>query len=693
MTLGLNHRINLFEIDTEQAPSTALADVHPTIDLDLLRQLADGVRSDSVGSEDATRALWQVFEDTFTFEGLHGQLNAELKTKVSAFLSGVPAETITAQGFDPTRAPLNLHRHPSSGRALDAHKKHRLFGGRAYARVEQTIDEMEHRPVVFEDYEQTKIMEVYAGIPFLNWQQNIHTRPALTFVPSTVLGLQNLIKAYPHKRIRCSGYHHTRSEFFVEDGDILVSFVSLHHVASVFPEMINIFTSRTSEAEVSGELRSIQTFPPRAGQADTQRAIENDWSLPVDVTADEITTGRIIGSMCHGSGFTHKPLNDYVRSLEYVDVNGAVQTITDPLELHGALGCFGLIGIITHVTYEVKKMTYAVMQPRKVKTMLAIPPPDTSQVPEALHVATSPEELQEAIVEFERRAEQDYYAEWSWFSYQSDVLVNTWSTVSDSEGQKDYTTPTQTFLQWIAAWITAVIIGTDFYADIPARWQSQLLATGNMAVLSPLTTDPDDLGIKTKLPNALHFRRGRHYARSRNMELELPIPPSPTDQTKPDCTTVRKAWWSVIDLVYRSANSPMRLAMDMRITSDSEIIMAPQRGNNHGIVVIEIGSVTDTVTEEEWQTFCQDLVDALTNLAPVGRLRPHWGKEWAKMRFGGLPARDYIRTVAYKSEIPECLTVLEKIGKRQGWTLKDLRKRFSNRLLDDMFFSDTQAHA
>ncbi|KAH0165705.1 hypothetical protein KCU67_g4611, partial [Aureobasidium melanogenum] len=604
MTLDLNHRINLPKLDTSQAPcinfpkATALADAHPTIDLDLLRQLADGVRGDRVGSEDATRALCQVFEDTFTFEVLHGQLNPDLKAKVSAFLSSTPAETIAAQGFDPTHAPLSLHRHPFGGRVPDAHKKHHLFGARAYAKVAQTIDAVENHPVVFEDCEQTKIMEVYAGVPFLNWQQNVHTRPVLTFVPSTVLGLQNLIKAYPQKRIRCSGYRHTRSGFFAEDGDILVSFVSLHHVASVLPEMINLFTSQINEAEVSGELRSIQTFPPRAGEIDTQRAIEDGWSLPVDVTADDITTGRIVGSMCHGSGFAHKSINDYIRSLEFVDVKGEVQTITDRGELHAASGCFGLIGIITHVTYEVKKMTFAVMQPRKVKTMLAIPPPDTSQVPEALHVETSPEELQEAITEFERRAEQDHYTEWSWFSYQSDVLVNTWSTVSDSEGQQDYTTPTQAFLQWIAS------------------WQSQLLATGNMAVLSPLTTDPDDLEIKTKLPNALHFRRGRHYARARNMELELPIPPSSTDKNKPDWTTVRKAWWSVIDLVYRSANSPMRLAMDMRITGDSEIIMAPQRGNNHGTVAIEIGSITDTVTEEEWQTFCQGLVDALTTLAP-----------------------------------------------------------------------------
>ena len=137
-----------------------MADIHPTVDLDLLRQLADSVRNDQIESEDAIRALCQVFEATFTFEVLHGQLNADLKAKVSAFLSGPPGETIAAKGFDPTPTPLGLHRHPFGGRVPEAHKKHHLFGGRAYAKVEQGIDAVEHRPVVFEDRERTMIMQV-----------------------------------------------------------------------------------------------------------------------------------------------------------------------------------------------------------------------------------------------------------------------------------------------------------------------------------------------------------------------------------------------------------------------------------------------------------------------------------------------------------------------------------------------------
>lgn len=118
------------------------------------------MRSDRVGSEDAIRALCQIFEDTFTFENLHGQLNNDLKAKVSAFLKGIPAEEIAANGFDPTPEPSSLHRHPFGTQVNDARKKHQLFGGHGHALVEKAIDTIEHHPVVFEDREKTMIMEV-----------------------------------------------------------------------------------------------------------------------------------------------------------------------------------------------------------------------------------------------------------------------------------------------------------------------------------------------------------------------------------------------------------------------------------------------------------------------------------------------------------------------------------------------------
>lgn len=348
-----------------------------------------------------------------------------------------------------------------------------------------------------------------------------------------------------------------------------------------------------------------------------------------------ITIGGLNGTICRGSGYSHKTINDHVRGIEYVDANGALQTVSSRDELRAAAGCFGLLGIVTHITYEVTKTTYAVMQPRKVPTMLAVPPLDRSEVPEALRVDVTDEELKAAVLDFEQKAELSDYAEWSWFPYQSRVFVNTWKTVSEKDGAVDYVAGPQTFLLWLAGWLGGVISSTDFYADIPARWQTQLIATAGMIVTPPTVVDSADLTVKTAVPNAQHFRRDYQYMRVRDVELEVPIPALQTNPSKPDWTFVRKVWWEIVHMVYTSAASPLRLSLEMRIMADSDLIMAPQRGNTHGTVAIEIGTVPDVVPEEEWQLFCQQVTDKLRSLAPEGRVRPHWGREWYVDRHEG----------------------------------------------------------
>lgn len=45
-----------------------------------------------------------------------------------------------------------------------------------------------------------------------------------------------------------------------------------------------------------------------------------------------------------------------------------------------------------------------------------------------------------------------------------------------------------------------------------------------------------------------------------------------------------------------------------------------------------------------------------------------------------------MKTVSYKDEIVEFKKILSKIGGVQGWTLDDVRERFSNPLLDYIYF-------
>jgi len=69
-------------------------------------------------------------------------------------------------------------------------------------------------------------------------------------------------------------------------------------------------------------------------------------------------------------------------------------------------------------------------------------------------------------------------------------------------------------------------------------------------------------------------------------------------------------------------------------------------------------------------------------------IRPHWAKEWRQFRVDGKPFLEYLKTNCYKDEIPQFNDIVTKIGNKHGWTRGDLKRMFSNELLDDLFFSD-----
>lgn len=182
--------------------------------------------------------------------------------------------------------------------------------------------------------------------------------------------------------------------------------------------------------------------------------------------------------------------------------------------------------------------------------------------------------------------------------------------------------------------------------------------------------------------------------RVRDMELQIPIPSLRSDPSRPDFSVVRRAWWDVIKLVYADADkTPMRLTLELRIMGGSDLILAPQRGNDHGTASIEVISLPDAVSDGEWMNFLQQVCDLWMSYEDENgkklNVRPHWAKEWDGLRMGQdrIDARQYLKTVSYREEIPRFKEVLQTIGKEQGWGLEDLRARFSNPLWDEMIFS------
>jgi len=260
-------------------------------------------------------------------------------------------------------------------------------------------------------------------------------------------------------------------------------------------------------------------------------------------------------------------------------------------------------------------------------------------------------------------------------------------------------------LQWIEGWLGGVITTHPFFNALPGHWQAQLLATMGMAALPPSFGEAETPKIITPLPNGLHFRRGVQNMRVRDMEFQIPIPGKKAqgegseEQEVPDWSIVQKAWWDVINLVYATASesenpfdpsTPMRLTLELRIMGGSDVLLAPQFGNKFGTVSIEILSVPDAVSDQEWSGFCQKVADLWGELGGEGKVRPHWAKEWEGVRFGKqkMDAKTWMREVAYSGQITDWKRVVGMIGERQGWGIGDLRRRFSNEIWDEIIFKE-----
>ena len=171
----------------------------------------------------------------------------------------------------------------------------------------------------------------------------------------------------------------------------------------------------------------------------------------------------------------------------------------------------------------------------------------------------------------------------------------------------------------------------------------------------------------------------------------LKLPASANDAKKPDFGLIQTAWWTAIIKCYEHARTcPMRMPLELRIMGDSDVTMAPQKGNILGTASIEVLTLQDM--SKEWHGFAQEVCDEWMKLREWKgeklNIRPHWAKEWVNFEVDGNPFIEYLKNDCYRDEIGQFNAVLEKIGKRDGWTRRDIQKVFSNELFDEVFFED-----
>jgi len=567
------------------------------------------------------------------------------------------------------------------------------------------IDEKEMKKIKETDGTQVKY---YIGENFENWGKTVHNKPSVTFAPVSRGGVQAIVKWASSKglRVRASGYRHTWSDMYSEENAVLITMLPLDEATRI-PVFIQPKIKPNEDdlegVKIVGETteKGVTKALCRIGASTTNDQFRTwcldktsesggqwKWTIPLNVIMVEITWGGSNSPICHGAGINHETLSDLVHSIEFCDVHGNIQFVDDPALLRAASGCFGLLGIVTAVTVKLDKMTYAAMHPTKTPLVLGVPPPAGWDIPKEVDQSWAPSQVERATADFFYHCEHDYYAEWFWFPLQKQTWNNCWHNdgkEADAKTIEEWTVLSQS-VQGFAGNLFNVLFGKLF-----PKLQLSVMAWSAMTVMPDLTGKAP---ATVPLIEGLHFRRGIQNMRVVDMELEIPIPGRKDDSSKPDWSICQTAWWQVVNLIYeyeRKGQYPCRIALEMRVMGGSNVIMAPQYGNTkdgyHGTCSIEVLTTPQT-DAALWNEFMQKVTDMWVKLGVKGHLhtRSHWAKQWQGLNFDGKDAITYTKTVAYKDRIPEFVKTLKKVAKEKGFTWDEMKARFSNPLLDKLFF-------
>ncbi|KAI8808519.1 hypothetical protein BJ742DRAFT_283256 [Cladochytrium replicatum] len=511
---------------------------------------------------------------------------------------------------------------------------------------------------------------------FFNWGATVKHNLQIAFFPKSVKGVQEIVKwsKMQNLRVRCAGYRHTWADFFADNDQVLISFVEpfnlgppTFHAKREYPE------NEFHVVEPQFEKYQPGCFKIGAGVTNEmlrryllEERTEKDYTIPFNVIMVEITLGGSNAPICHGSGITSKTLSDLVVAMEVVNVNGDVVIIDDPKALKAAAGCFGILGPVVSLTLQFAPMSIAMLEPRIEKKDATIP-----RVPEGPNWDRFVTEAQK------------YYSEWFWFADSDTCWVNCWDKkdkLDDGEVIEDFPDEWNAGLQNFFLYALDLSNRTIFKL-LPGKVQSKLVATAAMAEL-PLRK------VNAYLPNALHFQRGINNARVSDMEFEIRIPELKGSPGMPDFSICSAAWWAAIDAAESSIDNPMRLAVEMRITRDSDILLAPQRGNTLGTCSIEFLTLP-TVPKPQWDSFRQKVLNEWMKIGDMYDVpvRPHWAKEWMGVKVQnratggkGVPIERFLKT-SLASELSEFRSTIDEIGANRGFSFADCLERFSNNFL------------
>lgn len=562
-----------------------------------------------------------------------------------------------------------------------------------------------------------------------NWGKTVVNRKyAITTHPITKVGACNSV-IWAKKnglQVRASGYKHSWADVFPAEGQVHVAMLPLSETSATFAyhppldgkdelRRIELVGEAFKDPE-DGKLKHLCKIGPAVTNAQFRtwainafKSGQPAWTVPLNVIMEENTFGGTNANMCHGAGIGNHTLSDLVTEIEFVNAKGELQTIgyklTDPIEkqregrrlIQTAAGCFGMLGIVTSMTFKLDQMTHARMKPTKPRIALAVPPPRdykmSDVIPEEIKGKNTEAEIEQARKDFIANCNR-YYSEFFWYPFATEAWVNCWDNDGDAKKSIDFPGKFSRKIEEVEEYF-ANLANESIMKVLSPKHQTEILSTAAMFAM------PENEEVVTPLIDALHFRSGIQNALVQDFEFEIPIPED--KDGKPDFELCQRAWWDAMTTVYEWAAKnkfPMRLPLEMRIMGDSNMTMAPQRGNKFGTCSIEV-LTTELGLEDpkEWLAFMQALTDKWSQYTDAKgnplNIRPHPAKQWRDLTIqrpgeSRMPIEDYLRNIAYRDAIQEFKSNLAEIARMGGYKLEDLQM-FSNPLLNRLIHGETRS--
>ncbi|KAJ3028787.1 UNVERIFIED_CONTAM: hypothetical protein HDU68_000910 [Siphonaria sp. JEL0065] len=504
---------------------------------------------------------------------------------------------------------------------------------------------------------------------FFNWGATVLRHQKVVFFPQSVKSVQEIVlwSNQHNLRVRCAGYRHSWANIFSDNEQILISFVKPQNLG---PPTIHELRNPENDLHVIQEAFEYGQGVHKVGPAVTNEMLRQycidggKWSMPFNVIMTEITFGGSNAPICHGAGTTSKTLSDLVVAMEIINVHGKIMLITDPVELTAASGCFGILGPVVSLYLKLVPMEVALMDPKVLPREQIVP--RKHEGPEW-----------DAFVENIGK----YYCEFFVFPHQSRGWLNCWNKTpllpdEDVSELTDFPSFWVAEAQNIQTYLAELSRRTVFKA-LPGKLQGQIIGATTLLVLPHKP-------VRTYLHDALHFTRGINNLKVNDMEFECRIPESNKAAGTPDYTICSSLFWVAVDIAESMSGGPVRIAVEMRVTGPSDVILAPQRGNKFGTCSIEILQLAETNPEEKalWKQVKQRVFDAWLQVAKEygveNGLLPHFAKDWSDLKVDGVEYETYLREQLFKDRIVEFRNIVDKIGADRGFTVEQTVDKFSN---------------